>query len=98
MRLYRQGDIVIRQIPRLPSGVERQVSAILAYGERTGHTHRLDGRGQVWRQDTRLYLKLEQPSRVVHDEHGPVTLPPGVYEVVGQREYVSSEEDRRVFD
>lgn len=89
---------MIREVPRLPAGVHRQVGAILAYGEKTGHTHRLEGRGQVWRQDTRLYLKLEQPSQVVHDEHGPITLGPGTYEVIGQREYVSPEEDRRVFD
>jgi len=98
VRLYRQGDIVIREVRRLPAGVQRQVSPVLAYGERTGHAHRLEGQGQIWRQDTELYLKLEQPSRVVHDEHEPITLPRGVYQVVAQREYVSPGEDRRVFD
>lgn len=98
MKLYRQGDIVLREMSRLPEGVCVCSGGILAYGERTGHSHRIDGDGQVWRQDTRLYLELEQPSRIVHEEHETLTLPPGLYEVVGQREYVSPEEDRLVFD
>jgi hypothetical protein len=98
MKLYRQGDVVLREIPRLPDRARPTDERVLAYGEKTGHTHRLEGHGQVWRQDTRLYLALEQPSQVVHEDHRPVTVAPGLYEVIGQREYVSPEEDRRAFD
>lgn len=98
MGLYRQGDIVLREVSQVPEDAHPCPGGILAYGERTGHSHRIDGDGQVWRQDTRLYLELEQPSRIVHEEHETLTLPRGLYEVVGQREYVSPEEDRLVFD
>ena len=98
MNLYRQGDILFREVSALPSTASRSAGPVLAYGERTGHSHRLAAPGRVWRQDTRLYLELEQPSQVVHEEHRPVTLPAGVYEVLRQREYVSPQEDREVFD
>lgn len=98
MKLYRQGDVVLREISHLPERAYPTEDRILAYGEKTGHSHRLDGRGRVWRQDTRLYLVLEQPSQVVHEDHRTVTVQPGMYEVIGQREYVSPEEDRRAFD
>ena len=98
MRLYRQGDVVLREIPALPGGARPTAERVLAYGEKTGHSHRLEGQGRVWRQDTRLYLVLEQPSQVVHEDHRSVTVQPGLYEIVGQREYISPEEDRRAFD
>jgi len=98
VRIYRQGDIVIREVRRLPADVRRQCSPVLAYGEKTGHSHRLKGPGQVWRQDTQLYLRLEHPSQIVHEEHRAITLSPGIYKVLGQREFVSPAEDRRVLD
>ncbi|MGH9523996.1 MAG: hypothetical protein ACRD3E_15850 [Terriglobales bacterium] len=35
--------------------------------------------------------------RIVHEEHAPIVLPPGDYEIVRQREY-SPEEIRNVAD
>jgi len=98
VRVYRQGDLVIREVHRLPADVGRQCSPVLAYGEKTGHSHRLKGPGQLWSQDTQLYLKLEQPSQIVHEEHGAIMLPPGIYKVLSQREFVSPKEDRLVLD
>ncbi len=42
-------------------------------------------------------LRIEGGATFVHEEHGPVTLPPGDYEVTIQREY-SPEEIRNVAD
>jgi hypothetical protein len=45
-----------------------------------------------------LYLEvLAETATIVHEEHGPVTLPRGGYEVRIQREY-SPQEIRRVVD
>ncbi|SRR5579871_2945567 len=98
MKVYRQGDLVFREALHLPLTACPRDDTVLAYGEATGHSHRLLGEGRVWRQDTRLYLELEQPSPVVHEEHRPLVLPKGLYEVIRQREYVSPGEDREVFD
>lgn len=50
----------------------------------------------------RRFLVLDAPADVVHEEHAPIALPAGVYEVVIQREYVPSEVSapawRRVVD
>lgn len=45
-----------------------------------------------------LYLTVGDAGvSIVHEEHGPIELPTGNYEVVRQREY-SPEEVRNVFD
>lgn len=44
------------------------------------------------------FTSNSSPARIVHEEHRTLTLPRGLYEVVRQREYVSPEEDRLVFD
>lgn len=47
MKFYRQGDIVLREVSRLPKGVCACSDGVLAYGEQTGHFHRVDGDGRV---------------------------------------------------
>ena len=40
--MFRQGDVLIRRIQRIPQGAKRQVTEgriVLAYGEVTGHCH-----------------------------------------------------------
>lgn len=39
-------------------------------------------------RDGRLYVRVTAPhARIVHEEHGPITLTTGLYRVVRQREY-----------
>lgn len=98
--MYRQGDILIKPVAAMPAGA-KQTELILAYGEATGHAHRLTGDGLVFRdpESQRLFVKvMAGGAAVVHDEHRTVQLPgPGLYEVVGQREY-APDEIRRVSD
>jgi hypothetical protein len=43
---------------------------------------------EVWEVGSDLYLKVIVPeAHIVHDEHGPITLPTGIYRVWRQREY-----------
>ncbi len=69
---------------------------MLAEGEATGHAHVVAGRSRLveWRRrrryaapETRRFLVVEQPARLSHEEHLPIELDPGVYEVRRQREY-----------
>ncbi|PWT78456.1 MAG: hypothetical protein C5B60_01100 [Chloroflexi bacterium] len=88
--LWRQGDVLIESIAAIPLEAElREGSPILAYGEATGHSHRVEApeNAQVWVLYGQLYLKLLETATVVHDEHGPITLPAGAYRVWQQREY-----------
>ncbi len=100
-RIYRQGDVLIRQIVSLPKQkAVRQTSGVLAEGETTGHAHRVENMTatEVFEIGNGLYLRVgEEGVRIVHEEHAPITLPAGNYEVIRQREY-SPEEIRNVED
>lgn len=92
---YRQGDVSVRRIhaPMRPLEIKRQDNGrvVLAYGELTGHAHVLDRPENVTLMEDKkgnLFLSVRQEAAVVHEEHSPITLPPGDYEVVTQREYV----------
>jgi hypothetical protein len=89
--MIRQGDVLIRR-GDLAAG--RIVPAedgrlILARGEATGHHHSVDARHGSLSIDEGgvMYLTIDQLTQVEHQEHAPLTLEPGVYEVTRQREY-----------
>lgn len=89
--MYRQGDLLIVRIDSIPESALPRPDLILAQGEATGHAHRLEaGRLMAEANDDRLYLLLLEPSRIVHEEHGPIDLPSGSYRVIRQREYHDS--------
>ena len=102
VELYRQGDVLIRRINSLPKkkAVQRENGHILE-GEATGHIHRLEDttKAQVFEVgEAGLYLRVgPEGVRIIHEEHDPITLPPGDFEIVRQREY-SPEAIRNVAD
>ncbi len=88
--LYRHGDVLLRQLSRLPTGIHRKEGTTLAYGEVTGHSHRIAqaDRVQLWVRGGDLFLEVQHPSAtLVHEEHRAIELPPGLYRVWRQREY-----------
>jgi len=61
---------------------------VLAYGEVTGHAHRIKSkRVALWSAGDQRYITVAEPADLTHEEHGTITLAPGSYEVVQQREY-----------
>ncbi len=106
MKIFRQGDVLIRQIKSMPKGVKDVTPndrIVLAHGEVTGHAHAIapgearefslaDAAGVV-----RRFLNVVKSAVVRHEEHAAIPLPPGVYEIVQQREY-TPEEIRNVAD
>lgn len=42
MKIYRQGDVLIRQIKSIPTETTVRKNGILAYGEVTGHAHKVE--------------------------------------------------------
>lgn len=85
--IYRQGDLLIRRVKTIPNEAVK-ADAVLARGEVTGHSHRAQ-QMQVYRTSQQTFLKGE--GQVVHEEHAPLELPEGTYEVVRQREYNPTE-------
>jgi len=94
---FRQGDILFTQIPSLPEGLTLRKSQVVAEGEVTGHSHRLASGRVLSTAQGMLFLEILTATQVVHQEHGPLTLSPGYYQVTRQREY-SPEAIRTVSD
>ena len=103
MRQMRQGDVFLVKVEELPEKTEEikreRGRIVLAHGEVTGHAHAIsDKHVRHFRQTdapTRegektvphSYLVADVPALLKHEEHGPVTIPPGIWEVRRQREY-----------
>lgn len=108
MKIYRQGDVLIRQIAELPNTAKpvnntKLGRIVLAYGEVTGHAHAIDlAEAAEYTMEqagaaVRRFLRVVSSATVKHEEHAAIPLPEGVYEIVQQREY-SPEEIRNVAD
>ena len=98
--VWRQGDVFLIATSALPAHGRIGRRPVLAEGEITGHAHRLQdpASGQVFSVNDNLYLEvLAESATILHEEHGPVTVPRGGYAIRIQREY-SPQEIRRVVD
>lgn len=90
--MYRQGDVGIvpvKSIPAQAKPLKRDGRIVLAYGEVTGHAHAIASRGvKVFEHEGTRYIRVPQRGAdLTHEEHGKITLAPGEYRVVIQREY-----------
>ena len=96
--MARQGDVLFTKVEQLPEGLERQKSNVIVEGETTGHAHRLET-GVIWAGVLgAMYLEVALTTCIVHEEHNPITLEPGMYKVTRQREYVAPDIERMVLD
>jgi len=98
--MHRQGDVLFVKVEALPDDVILHKSDVIVEGEVTGHAHRLSQGRILEATEGRLFLEIldtSKESEVVHEEHHPVKLEPGYWEVVRQREY-SPEAVRMVID
>jgi hypothetical protein len=91
--MLRQGDVLlvpVQNIPAAATPVQRdQGRIVLAYGEATGHAHAISEPGvEILEYERTHYLRVpKEGACLVHEEHGPIALAPGDYEVRIQREY-----------
>ena len=85
---------------KVPAGARPLSHVIMARGEVSGHSHRIAERGaaHLYEVNGVLYLDVVAAlATLIHEEHGPITLPQGRYRVWIQREYAPGE-IRRVYD
>jgi len=94
--MFRQGDVLIVPIERMPCGLQRLACAndcvVLAYGEATGHAHAITAAGVALFRDPEREAMFMQvagasPAALEHPEHGTIHIPPGDYRIIRQREY-----------
>ena len=86
----------------MPSGKQKSISKkrlVLAHGE-SGHSHVIeDDEAELIQIGERMLLKLDRAATVVHEEHGPITLEPGIWEIGRVKEYDwFSKMERQVVD
>ena len=83
----RQGDVII--IPTETATGNKLSHLTLAEGEVTGHRHRIsEGEAELYERDGTLYLKVLSPTALLtHEEHNPITIPQGNWQIRLQREY-----------
>jgi len=103
MDQVQQGDVLFQ---RVKQPTEKQTgenkSGVLAYGEVTGHTHKIvGGKALVTtteRPDVQYLRVLMGPVEVAHEEHGTVTLDEGLWRTSRVFEFDDEEELRVVID
>jgi len=88
-RQYRQGDVLLvpTTLPQGATPVSTGRGAILARGEATGHAHAILDPVNVFALAGRSFIQADQAVTLRHEEHGPITVEPGIYEIRQQREW-----------
>jgi hypothetical protein len=91
-KAYRQGDVLLVEL-----APEEKISGspipadnrrfILAEGEQTGHHHAVAATANVafLAAGAQRYLRVNKSVELTHQEHEPLDIPPGNYEVRLQR-------------
>ena len=103
----RQGDIFFKTVKNIPNNMKKKTDNILAYGEVTGHSHKImspsisemesfvDENGDIY------VLSEHEDIKIGHDEHDVITLPKGKWICVSrQRSYdpLAIDKERLVAD
>lgn len=86
-----QGDVVLKRIAELPAGEQKIISKgklVLAEGEVTGHFHGIEeSESELIQIGDQILLNLANTATLTHQEHGPITLEAGLWEVGRVQEY-----------
>lgn len=86
-----QGDVLLRKIDSLPEGKVKVISKkkmILAEGEVTGHYHGIEeSESELIQIGEKILLNLKNTATLTHQEHHPITLEPGIWEVGKVQEF-----------
>ena len=101
-KTVRQGDVLLVPVSTIPPGKKarsRGGRLILALGEVTGHHHSVAvADAELVETAEAIFLNIMRETTLDHQEHASITLAPGPYRVVRQREYVPAELPRQVAD
>ena len=92
-KIYRHGDLLIRQVKKIPESAIRLSTNIVAHGE-NGNTHKLHGSHQVYghaivnpRIIEPTYFQAKEDISLKHQEHSTLKISKGNYVIVHEREH-----------
>ena len=96
---YQQGDVLFYRVDSLPLETQNKPDGIVAHGEATGHFHAIQG-GKVFEGvEGVLFVDAPEGAIAIHQEHDPIHIGPGMFEIGIVREYDHfAEEARKVVD
>jgi hypothetical protein len=87
-KTWRHGDVQLIKVSKLPADAELiSGRKELAFGETTGHAHRIDSGDLFFTKDGSLYLQVDKLSEISHEEHKAKPVEPGCYLVGIKRQY-----------
>lgn len=92
MKNYRHGDVNISKVDSL-EGFSPRKNNVLAYGEVTGHSHKVlpktkDDVVEVYENEKgELAFKVKGIAVVTHEEHKTIEIGEGLYLINNEREY-----------
>lgn len=88
MKYYQQGDVVMIKIEGKPNDAKALTNGteavVVQEGEHTGHAHRFlthGGNVQMFGSGDTKFLSVLGDSTITHEEHLPITIEQGDYEV-----------------
>jgi hypothetical protein len=99
--IYRHGDLCIKSIEKLPEGLKKLNTNIVAEGGATGHSHTLLGQDFEIYEDAKgvMYLSIASPTEITHQEHETKEIGKGYYIIEREQEFDPfSEEINKVRD
>ena len=80
---------MLRRLDKMPEGERKLIAkgrCVLAHGE-SGHSHVVEeDDAELIQIGERMLLTIQQPAPLKHDEHGPETYSPGIWEIGRVRE------------
>jgi hypothetical protein len=92
--IYRHGDVDLLPVNTVPKGAKKEKHSgefVLAWGEVTGHAHRLKVKDpkhmEIYETEEGTILKLKAAATLTHEEHDTITIQPGIYRQRQEREY-----------
>jgi len=75
------GDVSLVRINQLPDGVDTvkyTPNFVLEKGEGV-HLHTIKDKCEIYQKGGVMYLKVDSPIRIDHEEHGVEVIEPGIY-------------------
>lgn len=86
---YRQGDVCFQKIDELPEGLVEKGTILEIHGEE-GHVHLMDGIQTFMppgQEEQLPVIIVTGNALMVHEQHPPLALPKGIYNVTLFQEY-----------
>jgi hypothetical protein len=87
---WQQGDVLGVKLDKIPTGNQKIISRqklVIAHGE-SGHSHVVeDDEAELIQIGERMILKLEKSATIIHEEHKPIRLEKGIWEIGRVQEF-----------